>query len=258
MNATFGRDIPPHGCLGLISQSGALCAALLDYAKGRGIGLLAVRQFRQQVRRRRGRPAAVAGRGRQDAGHHDVRRGDRRAARGSWTRPTRSRTVRTPSRSWSSRAAARPKGAAAAASHTGSLAGSDEVYNALMTQAGVFRVETVARAVRPGRGVHRSVLARRAQDGDRHQRRRAGHHGHRRLHPPRPGTGQVPGLHRRSRCSSRCRRWAASRTRGRDRGRPARPLPRGAGRGHRRRNRRSGPGDRHPADDDRRRRKSPR
>ena len=38
MNATFGRDIPPHGCLGLISQSGALCAALLDYAKGRGIG----------------------------------------------------------------------------------------------------------------------------------------------------------------------------------------------------------------------------
>ena len=38
MNASFGRDIPPHGCLGLISQSGALCAALLDYAKGRGIG----------------------------------------------------------------------------------------------------------------------------------------------------------------------------------------------------------------------------
>ena len=38
MNATFGSDIPPHGCLGLISQSGALCAALLDYAKGRGIG----------------------------------------------------------------------------------------------------------------------------------------------------------------------------------------------------------------------------
>jgi acetyltransferase len=36
------------------------------------------------------------------------------------------------------------EGAAAAASHTGSLAGSDELYNALMTQAGAFRVETVA------------------------------------------------------------------------------------------------------------------
>jgi acyl-CoA synthetase (NDP forming) len=50
MNATFGRDIPPHGCLGLISQSGALCAALLDYAKGTRHRFLTVRQLWQQVR----------------------------------------------------------------------------------------------------------------------------------------------------------------------------------------------------------------
>ncbi len=36
------------------------------------------------------------------------------------------------------------EGAAAAASHTGSLAGSDNLYNALMTQSGAIRVETVA------------------------------------------------------------------------------------------------------------------
>ena len=38
MNATFATHMPRKGALGLISQSGALCTALLDYAKGRGIG----------------------------------------------------------------------------------------------------------------------------------------------------------------------------------------------------------------------------
>jgi acetyltransferase len=38
LNASFGRQMPRRGCLGLISQSGALCSALLDYAAGRGIG----------------------------------------------------------------------------------------------------------------------------------------------------------------------------------------------------------------------------
>src|SRR5690606_38791314 len=38
MNAAFGGAMPPPGPLGLISQSGALAAALLDYAKGRNAG----------------------------------------------------------------------------------------------------------------------------------------------------------------------------------------------------------------------------
>jgi acetyltransferase len=36
-----------------------------------------------------------------------------------------------------------PQGAAAASSHTGSLAGSDEVYEAIFSQSGVLRVETI-------------------------------------------------------------------------------------------------------------------
>ena len=38
MNATFSRGMPTAGPFGLISQSGALCTALLDYAKGVEIG----------------------------------------------------------------------------------------------------------------------------------------------------------------------------------------------------------------------------
>ncbi len=99
MNASFGRDIPPHGCLGLISQSGALCAALLDYAKGRGIGFSQFVSFGNKC----------------DVDEVDLLRslaadaktqaimmyveeiGD---GRGSWPPRTRSRTARTPSRSW--------------------------------------------------------------------------------------------------------------------------------------------------------------
>ena len=38
MNASFGPLTPNRGNIGLISQSGALCSALLDYAGTRGIG----------------------------------------------------------------------------------------------------------------------------------------------------------------------------------------------------------------------------
>jgi acetyl coenzyme A synthetase (ADP forming)-like protein len=143
MNATFGRDIPPHGCLGLISQSGALCAALLDYAKGRGIGFSQFVSFGNksdidEVDLLRFLAADDNTRAImmyvEDIGNgprfleaaHEITHG---------ANPKPVLLIK------SGRTA---EGAAAAASHTGSLAGADELYNALMTQAGVFRVETVA------------------------------------------------------------------------------------------------------------------
>jgi acetate---CoA ligase (ADP-forming) len=143
MNATFGSDIPPHGSLGLISQSGALCAALLDYAKGRGIGFSRFVSFGNKcdvdevdlLRSLAADPKTKAimvyveeissGPVSLEAAHK-ITHSDN---------PTPVMLIK------SGRTA---EGAAAAASHTGSLAGSDELYNALMTQAGVFRVETVA------------------------------------------------------------------------------------------------------------------
>lgn len=142
MNATFGSDIPPHGCLGLISQSGALCAALLDYAKGRGIGFSRFVSFGNKcdvdevdlLRSLAADPKTLAimmyieeiGNGQRFLeAAHQITHGDAKPI-------LLIKSGRT------------AEGAAAAASHTGSLAGSDELYNALMTQAGVFRVETVA------------------------------------------------------------------------------------------------------------------
>lgn len=142
MNASFGRDMPREGRIGLISQSGALCSALLDYAKGHGLGFSRFISFGNKC----------------DVTEIDLLRSlasDRNTdlimmyvedisdgqafvnaafeiTHGEHPKPILAmKTGRT------------AQGAAAAASHTGSLAGSDEVYDAIMSQAGVIRVNSV-------------------------------------------------------------------------------------------------------------------
>lgn len=143
MNATFGRDMPPQGCLGLISQSGALCAALLDYAKGRGMGFSRFISFGNksdidEVDLMRSLAADPQTRAIMMY-VEDISNGPRflKAAQ----KITHGDNPKPILLIKSGRTA---EGAAAAASHTGSLAGSDELYNALMVQSGVFRVETAA------------------------------------------------------------------------------------------------------------------
>lgn len=142
MNATFATHMPRRGALGLISQSGALCTALLDYAKGRGIGFSRFVSFGNKVDVTEiellralahdphtnvilmyvedlsaGQPFIEA--------CHEVTHG------------------KTPKPILTIKTGRTREGAAAAASHTGSLAGSDEVYDAIFKQAGVIRVESV-------------------------------------------------------------------------------------------------------------------
>lgn len=142
MNASFGRDMPRTGSLGLISQSGALCTAILDYAKGRGIGFSKVISFGNKtdlnevdfLQALAGDPQSrvilmyiedlTDGQAFLETAY-SITHGDR---------PIPIVAIKT------GRTA---QGAAAAASHTGSLAGSDEVYDAVMAQAGVIRVESV-------------------------------------------------------------------------------------------------------------------
>jgi len=142
MNAAFGGPMPAAGCMGLISQSGALAAALLDYARGRGIGFSRFVSFGNKA----------------DVNEIDLLRalaGDAATkvilmyvedlscgqgfietayaiTHGPHPKPILAiKTGRT------------EEGAAAAASHTGSLAGSDEVYDAIFSQSGVIRVDSV-------------------------------------------------------------------------------------------------------------------
>ena len=142
MNAAFGGTLPEAGCMGLISQSGALAAALLDYAKGRGIGFSRFVSFGNKadineidlLQALAGDPATKvilmyvedlsSGQAFVDVAHS--------ITHGRNPKPILAiKTGRT------------QEGAAAAASHTGSLAGSDEVYDAVFSQAGVIRVESV-------------------------------------------------------------------------------------------------------------------
>jgi len=142
MNAAFGGAMPAPGSVGLISQSGALAAALLDYSRGRGIGFSRFVSFGNKVdiseidllQNLASDPQTKlivmyvedlsSGQEFVEVAHE--------ITHGKDPKPILAiKTGRT------------QEGAAAAASHTGSLAGSDEVYDAIFSQGGVVRVESV-------------------------------------------------------------------------------------------------------------------
>ncbi len=139
LNATFAHLGAAPGTLAFVSQSGALVTAVLDWARGRGIGFSHCVSLGE---------------------HADVDFGDLL----DWlASDARTRAILLyiesieSSRKFISaaRAAARNKpvlvvkagrsaqGQAAAASHTGALAGSDLVYDAAIRRAGMLRVDTL-------------------------------------------------------------------------------------------------------------------
>ena len=139
LNASFAHVAAAPGPLAFVSQSGALVTAMLDWARGRGIG------FSQFV----------------SLGEHaDIDFGDLLdwLANDAATRAILLyiESVESPRKFMSAaRAAARNKpvivvkagrsqaGQQAAASHTGALAGSDVVFDAAIRRAGMLRVDTL-------------------------------------------------------------------------------------------------------------------
>lgn len=142
LNASFSARMPAHGNISFISQSGALCTAVLDFAADRDFGFSKFISI--------GNKADVDELDLLQYLHEDkdtevimiyleeLRRGAEFARQvtriTSGDRPTPILVVK------SGRTAA---GAAAAASHTGSLAGSEGAYDAVFQQTGIIRVDSI-------------------------------------------------------------------------------------------------------------------
>ena len=140
LNASFGRGMPKAGSLAFISQSGAMCAAVLDWSLSDGIGFSAFVSIGSMA----------------DVGWSDLIEyfGEDTATKGilmymetigdpraflnaaSTVALDKPIIVIKPGRS--------PEAAKAAASHTGALVGSDAVFDAACERAGVLRVDTVS------------------------------------------------------------------------------------------------------------------
>jgi acetate---CoA ligase (ADP-forming) len=142
LNASFSTHMPEYGNISFISQSGALCTSVLDFAQSRGFGfskfvsignkadvdeLDLLRYYHKDpetnvimiyMEALRMRPRLI------DEIKHIV----------SGHRPTPILVIK------SGKTAA---GASAAASHTGSIAGMEAVYNAIFDASGIIRVDTV-------------------------------------------------------------------------------------------------------------------
>ncbi len=142
LNASFARKMPAQGRIAFLSQSGALCTAVLDYARGTNIGFSKFVSF--------GNKAGVTEIGLLDYLHRDpetdvillyleeLRNGRelietaKRVTRGPNAKPILAiKSGRT------------PQGADAAASHTGSLAGEDAICDAVFEEAGIIRVRSI-------------------------------------------------------------------------------------------------------------------
>ncbi len=143
LNATFGTQMPREGNIAFISQSGALCVAVLDYAKEANIGFSKFISL--------GNKAGVNENELLQYLQYDpktdvilmyledlVRGRDFMAIAREITSSRKS-----PKPILALKAGRTIVGARAASSHTGSMAGSDRVYDAVFEQCGVLRVDTL-------------------------------------------------------------------------------------------------------------------
>ncbi|HUJ72275.1 MAG TPA: acetate--CoA ligase family protein [Verrucomicrobiae bacterium] len=143
LNASFARCMPKRGNLAFVSQSGALCAGILDYARCRDIGFSKFISVGNKA----------------DLTELDLLRYlakddstdvilmyletlvDGRAFIELAREITGELAHRKPILAIKSGRST--QGAAAARSHTGALSGSDAVYDAIFAQAGILRADTV-------------------------------------------------------------------------------------------------------------------
>ncbi|HNX68550.1 MAG TPA: acetate--CoA ligase family protein [Candidatus Omnitrophota bacterium] len=142
MNASFAGTIPNAGNIAFISQSGALGTALLDYARGENIGFskfislgnkvdVTELEILQYLKDDPNTDVIMMYLEDVVKGHEFIELAREITGDGAKTKPI---LVLKSGRT--------AQGAKAASSHTGSLMGADEVYDAVFTQSGVMRMDS--------------------------------------------------------------------------------------------------------------------
>lgn len=141
LNASFARKMPEQGNIGFLSQSGALCTAVLDYALAKHIGFSKFVSF--------GNKADIS---EIDLIYYLMEDDKTRVILLYLEEVTDGRALMKAA-SDVTRLSGKPvlllkagrteAGASAAASHTGSLAGNDEIFDAAFKQAGIIRCDNI-------------------------------------------------------------------------------------------------------------------
>ncbi len=143
VDATFALGGAVPGSLGLLSQSGAICTALIDWARPRGIGFSSL--------------VSIGGSADVDFGEaldyltHDPAtrhillyvEGIREAGR--FVEALRAAAAAKPV--FVIKSGRHPTGVRAAVSHTGAIVGADDVFDAVVRRAGAVRVRTLGQLV---------------------------------------------------------------------------------------------------------------
>ena len=141
MNSTFLKITPKSGEIALVSQSGAICAALVEDASAQGIGFSAVVSMGNKADMNEIDVLEML------AYHEQTKvivmyledMGDGQ----KFLKICKNITKNLKKPILVLKSGRSPEGAKAAMSHTGALMGSDEIYEALLKQSGAIRVDTM-------------------------------------------------------------------------------------------------------------------
>ncbi len=140
LNASFSRNMPPKGGIAFISQSGALCTAVLDWSVKQNVGFSYFVSIGDMI----------------DIGFHDLidyfgNDPETKSILIYMETLTQARSFMSAARSF---ALTKPiivlkvgrsqEGAQAALTHTGSITGNNQIFDAAFRRAGVLRVGTIA------------------------------------------------------------------------------------------------------------------
>jgi 4-hydroxybutyryl-CoA synthetase (ADP-forming) len=141
MNSTFLKVTPKSGQIALVSQSGAICAALVEDASAQGIGFSAVVSLGNKADLNEIDLLKML------ADHEqtkvivmyleDMGNGQ------EFLKVCKQITKKLKKPILVLKSGRSPEGAKAAMSHTGALMGSDEIYDAVLNQSGAIRVDTM-------------------------------------------------------------------------------------------------------------------